>query len=93
VTTVLETRDQRLAVRLTAWQKDTIERAAALAGGSVTEFSLRALIDRAEDVLAGQGVFVIDQAAWDEFVALLDQPPAPNAGLIDLLDNPTVFDR
>ncbi|MDR1265860.1 MAG: DUF1778 domain-containing protein [Propionibacteriaceae bacterium] len=87
------TRDQRLAIRVTTWQKAVIERAAAVRGGTVTDFAVRALLDRAEDVLADRPLFEVDQASWDEFNRLLDEPPAPDPRLVDLLSRPTVLDR
>jgi len=86
-------RDQRLAVRLTAWQKDTIERAALIAGGSVTDFAVHAMIDRAQEVLADQPIFEVDRQAWAEFNRLLDAPATPVPGMTDLLTRPTVFDE
>ena len=85
-------RDERLAVRLTAWQKRIIERAALVSGGSVTDFTVRAMVDKAQEVLADQPVFEVDQTAWDEFNRILAQPAAPAPGMQDLLGAPTVFD-
>jgi uncharacterized protein (DUF1778 family) len=87
------TRDQRLAVRVTTWQKDVIERAAAVRGGTVTDFAVHALLERAEEVLADRPAFAVDQASWDEFNRLLSEPPAPDPRLVDLLSRPTVLDR
>ena len=87
------TRNHRLAVRLTEWQKGTIERAASVAGGSVTDFAVHAMIDRAQEVLADQPVFEVDKQAWDEFIRVLDEPPTPVPEMVDLLARPTVFDE
>jgi len=86
-------RDQRLAIRLTAWQKSTIERAASIAGGSVTDFAVHAMVDRAQEVLADQPVFEVDRQTWEEFNRLLDAPATPVPGMTDLLARPTVFDE
>ena len=86
-------RDERLAVRLTAWQKHTIERAASVCGGSVTDFTVRTLVDRAQEVLADQPVFEVNQTAWDEFNRALMASPTGVPGMHDLLTSPTVFDR
>ena len=87
------TRDRRLAVRLTSWQKDTIDRAASVVGGSVTDFAVHAMIDRAQDILADQPVFEVDQETWAEFNRLLDKPPTPIPEMTALLTQPTVFDE
>ena len=93
MSTVTATRDQRLAVRLTGWQKETIERAASVVGGSVTDFAVHAMIDRAQAVLATQPVFEVNQADWDKFMRLLEAPATPVPGMVDLLGKPTVFDE
>lgn len=84
---------QRLAVRVTARQKQTIERAAAVLGRNVTEFSVQALTERAEEVLTDQRLFAVSQEAWDEFMARLDEPARPLAELVALLQRPSVFDE
>jgi uncharacterized protein (DUF1778 family) len=83
----------RLAVRVTARQKDTIERAAALLGRNVTDFSVQALTERAEEVLTDRRLFSVPANAWEAFVAQLDTPvrPVPEVGA--LLRRPTVFDQ
>ncbi len=86
-------RDQRIALRLTAWQKQTIERAAALQGGSVTDFAIQAMIDRAQEMLADQPVFDVPREAWEEFNHVLDAPGPPLPGMVDLITSPTVFDE
>ena len=48
---VAATKGERLAVCLTARQKQTIEQAAAVLGRNVTEFSVQVLTERAEEVL------------------------------------------
>ena len=88
---VSSVRDHRLAVRMTAHQKDTIERAAAVTGGSVTDFAIHAMVDRAQEVLSDRPVFEVDRQAWDEFNRILAQPPVPVPGMVDLLTQPTIF--
>ena len=87
------TKDERLAVRVTARQKQTIERAAAVLGRNVTEFSIQALTERAEEVLTDRHAFGITQEAWDEFIARLDAPAQPVAELVALMRRPSVFDE
>jgi len=87
------TKDDRLAVRVTARQKETIERAAAVLGRNVTEFTVQALTERAEEVLTDRHTFGVSQEAWDEFIARLDSPARPVAELVALLRRPSVFNE
>ena len=89
----ITTKDERLAVRVTARQKETIERAAAVLGRNVTEFTVQALTERAEEVLTDRHTFGVSQEAWDEFIARLDSPARPVAELVALLRRPSVFDE
>lgn len=82
-----------MALRVTSWQKETLERAAAAAGGSLTDFAVTTLMGRAQDVLSDQPVFEVSQEAWDEFSRLLDEPVASSPGMVDLLSTPTVLDQ
>jgi len=91
MTTDVASRDHRLAIRLTAWQKNVIERAAAVQGGTVTDFAVHAMVDRAEAVLADRPAFDVNQEAWDEFNRLLSDV-APDPRMVDLLTRPSVLD-
>ncbi len=86
-------KEERLAVRVTARQKQTIERAAAVLGRNVTEFSVQAITERAEEVLTDRHVFNLSQAQWDEFVAQLEEPARPVPELVALLHRPSLFDE
>jgi uncharacterized protein (DUF1778 family) len=77
---------------MTAWQKNMIERATAVQGVSLTDFVLGATIERAQEVLADQPVFLVDQATWDEFNRVLDEPSGTIAAVADLLNQPSVLD-
>jgi uncharacterized protein (DUF1778 family) len=83
----------RLAVRVTPRQKDTIERAAALLGRNVTDFSVQALTERAEEVLTDRRLFSVPESTWDAFVAQLDAPVQSVPEVVALLRRPTVFDQ
>lgn len=85
-------KQERLAVRVTAQQKQTIERAAEAMGRNVTEFSVDALTERAEEVLADRAAFGVSAEVWEEFSARLDEPARPVAELVELLKRPSVFD-
>ena len=87
----IATKDERLALRVTAAQKAIIERASSVMGRTVTDFSVSALVERAEDVLADQRVFHVPADRWAEIEALMDAPVVPNPGLVDLFSKPSVF--
>ncbi|MDR2564964.1 MAG: DUF1778 domain-containing protein [Bifidobacteriaceae bacterium] len=86
------TKDQRLALRLTGREKSTIERAALVSGDTLTEFSVAAITDRAEEVLSNQPRFEVGADAWAEFTAALEAPPAPVPELAELFARPSLFE-
>lgn len=83
---------QRFAVRLTAEQDALIRRAAEVEGTDLTNFTLMATLAHARDVLADRRLFVLDDAAWAEFLAVLDRPVARKPQLEKLFAEPSIFD-
>lgn len=69
------TKDQRLHVRLSSEQDALIRRAAETEGKNITDFTVEATVEHARDVLADRRLFMLDDAAWNEFTALLDRRP------------------
>ena len=69
-------KDSRLAVRLSSAQDALIRRAAEVEGTSITEFTVDAVVSHARDVLVDQRLFMLGDAAWTEFLAVLDRPIA-----------------
>jgi uncharacterized protein (DUF1778 family) len=86
-------KDARLAMRLTPDQDAIIRDAAAVAGQSLTEFVTTAAMTRAEDTLADRRVFRLDDAAWNEFTAILDRPAKCIPELAALLNEPAPWDK
>ena len=84
-------KDSRLAVRLSSDQDALIRRAAQVEGTSITEFTVAATMTHAIDVLADRRVFPIDDAAWREFLAVLDRPVRHKPRLEKLLNEQSVF--
>ena len=68
------TKDQRLHVRLSSEQDALIRRAAETEGKNITDFTVEATVEHAQDVLADRRLFLLGDAAWQEFTALLDRP-------------------
>lgn len=86
------TKDSRLQARLSSEQDALIRRAADVEGKSITDFTVEAAVDHARDVLADRRLFLLDDAAWAEFNALLDRPAVFKDGLAKLLAEEPVFE-
>lgn len=71
----------RMHLRLEAATKRKLERAAAYAHKSVTDFVLSQAIEAADRVLKTHEQHVLSTADWDAFCKALDQPPKPNKAL------------
>lgn len=84
-------KSDRLEVRLTSEQKSEIERAAAITGRSVSDFSVSALVREAEDVIHADAEIQLSKKSWDAFNDILDRPARPIDGLAQLLSRPSVF--
>ncbi len=67
--------------RLTAERLALIDRAAAIRGVTRTEFVLRSSEAAAMDALSERPVILLDDEAWEAFVAALDAPAEPDAAL------------
>lgn len=75
--------------RLTPSPAELIRRAAEVVDETEAEFVMRAAVSRASDVLADRRLFVLDDASWTEFLAILKRPTTPKPRLAALLrDSP-----
>jgi len=70
----MATRSDRLEARLTSAQRTQIERAAALAGESVSSFVVVAALERAETVVAERASTIVPVDYFDRLIASLDEP-------------------
>lgn len=86
-------KDSRFAVRLTSEQDALIRRAAEAEGTDLTNFTVTATLAHARDVLADRRLFVLDDAAWTEFLAVLDRPVSLKPRLAELFAEPSIFDE
>ncbi len=84
-------KDSRIAVRLSSDQDALIRHAAEVEGTSITEFTVAATMNHAIDVLADRRMFAIDDAAWGQFLAVLDRPVSHKPRLEALFAEPSVF--
>ena len=77
-------RDARVAIRLPAEWKADIKRAATIQGVTVTDFATSVLREAARKVQVEQtqdAHIRLSIRDRDRFLAMLDNPPAPNAAL------------
>jgi len=84
-------KNDRIDLRMTAAQKAEIERAAAISGRTLTDFSVSVLVREAEEVIHRERDLSMSQEAWDAFSEVLDRPARSIDALADLLRRPSVF--
>ena len=75
------TATERREVRLTPEADDQLREAAELEGTNVSQFLLRAGLDRAQQVIAAQRTWSVPEAFFNELLSALDAPPVANAAL------------
>ena len=69
------------------------ERAAKARGKNRTDFVLEAARAAAEEALIEQRIIMADPQAYQEFLARLDQAPAPNAALRKTMQTPAPWEQ
>jgi len=89
----IETRNEKLDLRLTPSAKRTLQTAASAMHLSVSEFVLESALARAEETLPDRQHFGLDKAQWEAFQKALDAPSRPSRRLAKLLKEPSVFER
>jgi uncharacterized protein (DUF1778 family) len=87
-----ETRDVTINIRAKKNQRDLIDRAAELQGKSRSEFMLESAQKTAQDVLLDQRFFGFDEAKFQQFAELLDQPPTHHEQIHKLLTTKAPWD-
>ncbi len=79
-------RDAAINLRALPQQRDLIDQAAAALGKNRSDFMLEAACERAQSVLLDQVFFRLEADKFEQFLTLLDAPPALNPGLERLMD-------
>jgi uncharacterized protein (DUF1778 family) len=74
-------KDDVIQIRTSAEAKAILNRAAALRGQKLSEFMLQSARRQAEETILDQRTFFLDDDAHAHFLAQLDSPPAPSAGV------------
>jgi uncharacterized protein (DUF1778 family) len=80
-----ESRSERVDLRMTPSAKQTLQRAAAEANNTLTEFLLDSGLHAAHDMLGDRRTFALDDERWGAFMVALGAPPADNPRLRALL--------
>src|SRR5258708_21631281 len=80
-------------VRATASEESVIKLAAERLGMNVPEFIIRSAYEKAEQVLADQTRFILDDKQWKAFMAVLDRPSKEKPRLRDLFAESQVAKR
>jgi len=78
---------------MTPGAKQTLQRAAAVANRSVTDFVLESALASAAATLADRQSFHLDPEQWQAFVAAIDAPPKVHPRLARLLKQPSVLEQ
>jgi uncharacterized protein (DUF1778 family) len=79
--TKLSPKRDRMHLRLDSTSKRKLERAAAYAERTVSEFVLSQALAAAEQVIESHEQHVLSTADWETFCKALDRPPRPNKAL------------
>jgi uncharacterized protein (DUF1778 family) len=80
-------------IRISAADRNVIDRAAKLAGKSRSEFMLEASRRAAQEALLDTTLFVVDGPTFKRFKAMLDAPPKPNKRLQALMRRQAPWDH
>ena len=86
-------RGEIINLRASQKQKTLIDRAAETLGRSRSEFMLDTACREAETVLLDRRYFVVSEAAFNQFTAMLDRPPRDNPRLRRLLQTKTPWEK
>ena len=80
-TTAANAKQQRIYIRIDPLSKRKLERAAAYAHKSLSEFVLGQALPAADQVIQEHESLTLTQADWELFLDALENPPTPNANL------------
>ena len=75
-------KSERLESRCTKEQKSTVQHAAVLSGVSVTDFTINALLEKANTVIRQHNILELSRKDQEAFANALLKPPVPNKTLL-----------
>lgn len=79
MTTSTQSTKKKINLKVDPHRGDVIDRAAAVAGKTRTEFMVDASYREAQELLLGQTTFYLLKEGWDTFMEILDNPPESSA--------------
>jgi uncharacterized protein (DUF1778 family) len=85
-------KSERVDLRLEPDDDELIRRAAEECGMSVSAFLVTSARERAERVVIDRAFGLLDDDAWDDFVARLEAPPTYKWELRKLFAEPDIFE-
>lgn len=74
-------KQERMHIRVDALSKQKLERAAAHAHKSLSEFVLSQALHAADEVIQQHETITLHEADWEVFLDALENPPQPSAKL------------
>ena len=89
---IVENKSERIEVRTTPSTKALLRQAAVSSRKTVPEFMLEAGITAAENDLAEQRIFRLDEQRWQAFQDILNRPVADKPRLARLLAEKSVLE-
>jgi uncharacterized protein (DUF1778 family) len=92
-TTARQLAAANISIRIRVEQRDLIDRAAERLGRTRSDFMLDVACREAENVLLDQTFFQADTHSFRQFQDLLDNPPEPSVGLLNLMKAATPWDQ
>lgn len=93
ISTPEQIRNRRFQLRASARDETLIKIAAERRGVNVTDFILTAAREKAEETLADQTEFVLNDEQWKRFMDALDRPPREKSRLRKLFSESHVAER
>lgn len=81
----------RIDLRVDAYKKSIISRAAALLGVNITQFILERVFPEAQRIVAEDNRTRLPRAEWEQFLAKLDEAPKDLPELRRLMQEPSIF--
>ena len=85
-------RSEKLDLRHSASDKQTLQTAAVAARRSMNEFVLESALARAEETLPDRRAFGLDASAWADFQAALEAPVRTAPRMAKLLHEPSILE-
>jgi uncharacterized protein (DUF1778 family) len=84
--TAVVPKDSRLAVRMSAFEKQLIERAAAISNQNVTDFVVSNVLDAAKQTLQEHNIYLVSDEHFEWLMGFLEQSDRRNEGLERLMN-------